>query len=182
MIQYYSMSKENPPQDWEQLWIEYNKSLDTWLKAFGSLQKATNIAQLKYIEAMTKALKNSNGKPMNKFFESWQKSIDNAGFDAFKQIGDVKNSASNIQKVKIKTTGHAINDLIALGNSFNANTNLLKDASKILNDLNPKNDKTACGKLGMFINQVNQNHKLTSSQKAQLITATNEIKTSIGCR
>ncbi len=176
------MSKENPPQEWNQLWIEYNKSLKTWREAFESLQRATNDVQSKYSEAMAKALNDSNDKTMNQFIENWQKSMSDSGIGAFKQFGDAGNSATATQKVMIKTSGQAINDLIALGNRIGTNTSVLKDASKILNDPNPNNDKTACGKLSMFINQVNQNHKLTSSQKVQLIADANAIKTSIGCK
>ncbi len=80
-----------------------------------------------------------------------------------------------------KTPSQAINDLIALGKTFGANTSVLGNAVKLLNDSNPHNDNGACGKLSAFINQVNANHSLTSAQKAQLVSAANAIKTSINC-
>jgi len=173
------MSKENPPQDWDKLWMEFNKSLKTWNEAFESLQRITNDVQSKYNEAIAKTLKDSNDKIMSRFIESWKKSMSDAGISAFKQIGDTGNSAAATKKEIIKTPGQTINDLITLGNSFGAHTSVLKDASNILNDSNQNNDKAAYGKLSMFINQVNQNHNLTSSQKAQLIANANTIKASI---
>ena len=155
------MSKENPPQDWGQLWVKYNKSLKTWMEAFESLQRATNDVQSKYNEAMAKVLKDSNDKTLSQFIENWQKSMIDAGMNTFKQFGDTGNSTSDAQDVIIKTPGQAINNLITLGNKFSAHTGVLETASKILNDPNQKNGKITCGKLNMFINQVNQSHKLT---------------------
>src|SRR5262249_16715406 len=79
------------------------------------------------------------------------------------------------------TPQQAISALIKSGNSFGANTNALGNAVKLLSDSNPSNDNGACGKLGAFINQVNANHSLTVEQKAQLVSAANAIKNSIGC-
>ena len=176
------MSKENQSQEWERLWMEYNKSLKSWTEAFESLQRASIEVQTKYNKAMVKALKDSNNKSMSQFIENWQKSVAGEGIAAFKQSGGTDNPVA-VQKVaKKSSSGQAINDLMTLGNSFGANTSLLKDVSKVLNDSDPSNDKTVCGKLGMFINQVNQNHRLNPEQKAQLIATANEIKTSIGCK
>src|SRR3990172_6315200 len=79
------------------------------------------------------------------------------------------------------TPAQAINNLVSLGNSLGANTSVLGNAVKLLNDNNPNNDNGACGKLNAFINQVNANKSLTSSQKTQLIQDANAIKTGIGC-
>ncbi len=130
------------------------------------------------MKSMANMLKNSNDHIMSQFMENWQKSMSKAGIGLLKQDADADNSIID-KKEPIKTSGQPMNDLIKLGNKFGVNTNILEDARKILNDPNPNNGKTAYGKLGMFINQVNQNHHLTSSQKARLIDAANAIKTSI---
>ena len=104
------MSIDNPPKDWDKLWIEYNKSLKTWMGAFESLQRATKDVQSKYSDVMTKALKDIGDKTMNQFTENWQKSMSDAGISAFKQFGD------DWQKVltqsgmyQVKTYGEAMN-------------------------------------------------------------------------
>jgi hypothetical protein len=104
------MSKENPPKDWDKLWIEYNKSLKTWMGAFESLQRATKDVQSKYSDVMAKALKDTSDKTMGQFTENWQKSMSEAGINTFKQFGD------NWQKVlnqsgmdQVKTYGEAMN-------------------------------------------------------------------------
>lgn len=177
------MSKENSQQDWDQLWVKYNKSLKTWREVFESLQKATNDVQSKYAEVLAKALEDSTGKTMSQFIENWQKSMIDAGMRTFKQLGDDADSSVTVtQKVMTKTLGQTINDLMIMGKKFKANTGILEDASKLLNDPNQKNEKIVCGKLGMFANQVNQSHHLTPLQRSQLIEATNAIKTLIGCK
>ncbi len=93
----------------------------------------------------------------------------------------VGNYVSATQQVTVTTPGQAINDLIILGNSYGANTNVLKNAQALLDDNNQNNDNGACGKLDKFINQVNSNNSLSSTQKTQLIQDANAIKTNIGC-
>ena len=104
------MSKENPPKDWDKLWIEYNKALKSWMESFESLQGATKTVQSKYNDVMTKALKESSDKTLNQFTENWQKSMSEAGIKTFKQFGD------NWQKVfnqsgmeQVKTYGDMMN-------------------------------------------------------------------------
>lgn len=104
------MSKENPPKDWDKLWIEYNKALKSWMDSFESLQGATKNVQSKYNDVMTKALKESSDKTLNQFTENWQKSMSEAGIKTFKQFGD------NWQKVfnqsgmeQVKTYGDMMN-------------------------------------------------------------------------
>ena len=176
------MSKENPTQDWNKLWNEYNKSLKSWRDALESLQKAAIDVQSKYNKAMAKAIKDSNGKTMSQFIENWQKAMCEAGTNAFKPSGETGKSKPTTKKSIDKKSGKELNDLITLGNSLGANTFVLQDATKILNDSNQNNDKSVCGKLGMFINQVNQSPKLNPEQKGQLITAAKAIKTSLGCK
>jgi hypothetical protein len=104
------MSKDNSSQDWDKLWIEFNKSLKTWMGAFESLQRATNDVQEKYAEVMAKALRDTGDKTMSQFTETWQKSMSDAGITAFKQFGDdwqrVLNQSSMYQ---VKTYGEAMN-------------------------------------------------------------------------
>jgi hypothetical protein len=56
----------------------------------------------------------------------------------------------------------------------------LNEASDILNDDNPNNDGSACGKLGAFINQVNANERrggtLTADQADDLRTQAEDIR------
>jgi hypothetical protein len=60
----------------------------------------------------------------------------------------------------------------------------LKEASDILNDDNPNNDKAACGKLGAFINQVNANERsdtLTADEADELRTQAEDIRNALDC-
>jgi predicted patatin/cPLA2 family phospholipase len=104
------MSKDNGPTDWDKLWIEYNKSLKTWMGAFESLQRATKDVQSKYTDVMEKGLKVSSEKTMSQFMENWQKSVSEAGIGTFKQLRD------NWQKIfsqsgmeQVKTYGDMMN-------------------------------------------------------------------------
>ena len=104
------MSKENLPSDWNKLWIEYNKSLKTWMGAFESLQRAANDVQSRYNEVMVKALKESSDKILNQFIENWKKSMIEAGITAFKQFGDDWQRILNQSGMKqVKTYGEAMN-------------------------------------------------------------------------
>ena len=80
-----------------------------------------------------------------------------------------------------KTPVQAINELISIANGNNVKTSPLDNAPKILNDNNPTNDKSVCGKLDAFINQLNADKKTPSILKDPLIQKTNEIKTALGC-
>ena len=82
------MSKESPPNNWDKLWIEYNKSLKNWMDAYESLQEATQNVQSKYNDVMAKAVKDSSDKTLNQFTENWQKSMSEAGIKTFKQFGN----------------------------------------------------------------------------------------------
>jgi hypothetical protein len=104
------MSKETPTKDWDKLWIEYNKSLKTWMNTFESLQKTTKDVQSKYNDVMAKAVKESSDNTMKQFTDTWQKSMNDAGISALKQFGD------NWQKVinqsgmeQLKTYGEMMN-------------------------------------------------------------------------
>jgi hypothetical protein len=176
------MTGEDPSPEWERLWKEFNTSLKTWNESFEYLQKATNDVQSRYNEAITKTWKDSNDKTVSQFIETWQKYMGDTGMKTFEQFSNTSKSSDIAQKTMIKMPGNAINKLISLGNSFGMRTSILEDASKIINDSNHDNGKTACGKLSMFINQVNQNPKLTSLQKDLLVKDANAIKTSIGCK
>lgn len=55
----------------------------------------------------------------------------------------------------------------------------LEEVSDILNDNNPNNDESACGSLGVFINQVNANERrgtLTADQADDLRTQAEDIR------
>ena len=91
------------------------------------------------------------------------------------------NSATCDQDITIITLEQAVNDLIGLGDSHGANTSVLGNVTTLLNDDNPNNDKSTCGKLNAFINKVDADKKLTPEQKSELIDDANTIKASIGC-
>jgi hypothetical protein len=61
---------------------------------------------------------------------------------------------------------------------------LLKEVSNILNDNNPNNDESACGKLGAFINQINANERrdtLTADQADDLRTQAKDVMNQLDC-
>ncbi|MGI0007682.1 MAG: hypothetical protein ACREAR_06765 [Nitrosotalea sp.] len=176
------MPKETPPIDWDKMLVEYNKTLKAWMLVFETFQEITMSAQTMCNNLMAKALKELSTYPKSQFAKNLQKSRNELRPNKSKQFGDTDNSVTASKKVIIKTPGQAIIDLITLGNNYVVNTRILEDVSKMLNDSNPDNDKTACGKLSMFINQINQNHNLVSSQKITLIESAKAIKTDIGCR
>ena len=176
------MPKETPPTDWDKMLAEYNKTLKAWMLVFETFQEITMSAQTTFNNLMAKALKESGTYPKSQSAKNLQKSSNKSGPNKSKQLDDTDNSANASKKVIIKTPEQAIIDLITLGNSYVVNTRILEDVSKILNGSKPDNDKTACGKLSMFINQINQNHSLESSQKTKLIESAKAIKTDIGCR
>jgi len=69
----------------------------------------------------------------------------------------------------------------SLGNSLTAPLN---QAVNILEDTNLNNDRSACNKLGAFIQQVNaqtQNNSITQEQSNQLKQAAQSIQNSLGC-
>jgi hypothetical protein len=60
----------------------------------------------------------------------------------------------------------------------------LKEASDILNDDNPNNDVSVCGKLGAFINQVNANERrgtLTADDANVLRTQAEDVRDALDC-
>jgi hypothetical protein len=60
----------------------------------------------------------------------------------------------------------------------------LEEVSNILNDSNPNNDISACGRLGAFINQVDTNERgdtLTADQADDLITQAEDIRNMLSC-
>jgi len=94
---------------------------------------------------------------------------------------DSGNSATATQLVTVTTPAQATENLIDSAADLGAQTSSLGQVSQILNDNNSSNDKSACGKINAFINQVNANKNLTQVEKDQLIQSASEIKSSIGC-
>jgi uncharacterized circularly permuted ATP-grasp superfamily protein len=84
------MSKDTQIKDWDKMWTEFNKSLKSWMDSFESLQKANNEVQSKYNDVMAKAMKESSDKTLNQFTENWQKAMNQAGINAFKQYGSTQ--------------------------------------------------------------------------------------------
>ena len=176
------MSKEISSIDWDKIWDEYNKALKTWISIFETFQETAISAQTMFNGLMINTIKASGISSMSQFAENWHESTREVGFKTSEKIVGRHKSVPVNQKGIIKTPRQAINDLINSGKIYSANTRILEVVSKILNDSDPNYDKTACGKLSMFINQVNQNHNLSSSQKTQLIEDAKAIKIDIGCR
>ena len=66
------------PDEWNQLWQEYSKVLDTWKEVFETFQKTTMEMQKKYNEVMEQAANNSSKDTMKLFGENWQKAMTQA--------------------------------------------------------------------------------------------------------
>ena len=104
------MTKDNSPPDWDKLWMEYNKSLKTWLQAFESLQRASSEVQAKHSEIMAKALSGSSQNTLGEFTENWQKAMNEAGLNAFKQWGENwQTMMSQSGMEQLKTYGEMMN-------------------------------------------------------------------------
>ncbi len=104
------MSKNIESKEWDKLWLEFNKSLKSWMASFESLQKANNDVQAKYNEVMTKAMKESSDKTLAQFTENWQKAMSQSGINTFKQFGENWQKAMNQSGMdQLKTYGDMMN-------------------------------------------------------------------------
>jgi hypothetical protein len=79
------MSKNN---EWDSLWGEYSKSLETWKSLFEQFQNASNDMQTKFNKVWEKANSESSTETIKDFTENWQKSMNNANASVFKQFTD----------------------------------------------------------------------------------------------
>lgn len=102
------MSKKK--QDWDILWEQYTSLLKKWMQTFESLQQIGNEIQAKYNEVMLKAAGESSEKTLKEFYENWQKTMNDAALDAFKQLGYSWQKITNESAIKqLQTYGEIMN-------------------------------------------------------------------------
>ena len=97
--------------------------------------------------------------------------------------------ADSIPTTPAEATTELISDVENLGDDVPQGTKTsiaapLKEASTILTDDNPNNDKSACGKLDASIRQTDAAERrgtLTEDQAAELRTQATDIRTELGC-
>ena len=80
---------EQKSDAWEKLWQEYSNSLKKWNERFELFQKVSNEIQRTYHEAIQMILSKSSKDIMMEFFdEEWQKAMNEAGANTFKQFSE----------------------------------------------------------------------------------------------
>jgi len=81
------MSTDSKNIEWDSLWGEYSKSLETWKSIFEQFQNASNDMQTKFNKVWEKASAESSTETLKDFTENWQKSMsDAANASVFKQF------------------------------------------------------------------------------------------------
>ena len=80
------MSTNSKNNEWDSLWGEYSKSLETWKSMFEQFQNASNDMQTKFNQVWEKASSESSAETLKDFTENWQKSMSNAGITSFKDF------------------------------------------------------------------------------------------------
>ena len=80
------MSTDSKNNEWDSLWGEYSKSLETWKSMFEQFQNASNDMQTKFNQVWKKASSESSAETLKDFTENWQKSMSNAGITSFKDF------------------------------------------------------------------------------------------------
>ena len=82
------MSKQDKNAEWDSLWQEYTKSLDTWKSLFDQIQKANADMQSKFNDVWDKATSESSTETMKLFGENWQKAMNDVGLNSFKEFSE----------------------------------------------------------------------------------------------
>lgn len=82
------MSKQDSNAEWDSLWQEYTKSLDTWKSLFDQIQKANADMQSKFNDVWDKAASESSAETMKLFGENWQKAMNDVGLNSFKEFSE----------------------------------------------------------------------------------------------
>ena len=82
------MSKQDKTTEWDSLWQEYTKSLDTWKSLFDQIQKANADMQSKFNDVWDKATSESSAETMKLFGENWQKAMVGVGLNSFKEFSE----------------------------------------------------------------------------------------------
>ena len=80
------MSTSSKNNEWDSLWGEYSKSLETWKSMFEQFQNASNDMQTKFNQVWEKASSESSAETLKDFTENWQKSMTDAGMNSFKDF------------------------------------------------------------------------------------------------
>jgi hypothetical protein len=82
------MSEQSKTNEWNSLWLEYAKSLESWKSLFEQMQNASNDMQSKFNNVWEKATTESSAETMKLFGENWQKSMNDAGMNSFKGFAE----------------------------------------------------------------------------------------------
>ena len=82
------MSTDSKNNEWDSLWGEYSKSLETWKSMFEQFQNASNDMQTKFNQVWKKASSESSAETLKDFTENWQKYMSDTNGSAFNQFSD----------------------------------------------------------------------------------------------
>lgn len=82
------MSEQEKNNEWDSLWGEYTKSLESWKSLFEQIQNASNDMQVKFNEIWEKATVESSTETMKLFGESWQKALNDSNSSVYKQFAE----------------------------------------------------------------------------------------------
>lgn len=82
------MSEQEKNNEWDSLWGEYTKSLESWKSLFEQIQNASNDMQTKFNDVWEKATVESSAETIKLFGENWQKSMNEVGMNSFKGFSE----------------------------------------------------------------------------------------------
>ena len=89
------MSEQEKNNEWDSLWQEYTKSLESWKSLFEQIQNASNDMQTKFNDVWEKATVESSAETIKLFGENWQKSMNEVGMNSFKGFSENWQKALN---------------------------------------------------------------------------------------
>ncbi len=89
------LSEQEKNNEWDSLWQEYTKSLESWKSLFEQIQNASNDMQTKFNDVWEKATVESSAETMKLFGENWQKSMNEVGMNSFKGFSENWQKALN---------------------------------------------------------------------------------------
>ena len=89
------MSEQEKNNEWDSLWQEYTKSLESWKSLFEQIQNASNDMQTKFNDVWEKATVESSAETIKLFGENWQKPMNEAGMNSFKGFSENWQKALN---------------------------------------------------------------------------------------
>lgn len=82
------MSESGDQQQWDALWQEYTKSLESWKALFDQMQAASADMQARFNDVWQKALSESSADTLKSFAENWQKAMGDAGLKPLAEFGE----------------------------------------------------------------------------------------------